>query len=69
VGVPVTVGSDEQLEFGAPAALFRTRIGPYFGSTAQYAVAADGRFLINVVVEAPSVPPITVVLNWHALKE
>ena len=36
------------------------------GSRPQYAVAPDGRFLMNVVVEAPTVPPIAVVLNWGA---
>lgn len=36
------------------------------GADRQYSVARDGRFLMNVVVEAPQVPPITVVLNWDA---
>ena len=30
----------------------------------QYAVAPDGRFLMNVVVEGGTPSPITVVLNW-----
>jgi hypothetical protein len=36
------------------------------GSRQQYAVAPDGRFLMNASVEAQVAPPITVVLNWQA---
>ena len=35
-------------------------------SKAQYAVAADGRFLMNLDAEAQSGAPITIVLNWTA---
>lgn len=35
-------------------------------SKPQYAVASDGRFLMNMTVEATTAPPITVVLNWDA---
>jgi len=66
IAVPITLGADGQLETGAPVPLFRTRISPYFDRHAQYSIAPDGRFLMNVVVEAPDVPPITVVLNWDA---
>ena len=34
----------------------------------QYAVAPDGRFLINVTVEEATASPITVVLNWTPKK-
>jgi hypothetical protein len=34
-------------------------------SKPQYAVASDGRFLMNLTLEATA-PPITVVLNWDA---
>jgi hypothetical protein len=36
------------------------------GSRALYAVAADGRFLMNVTVEADHTTPITIVQNWDA---
>jgi hypothetical protein len=32
----------------------------------EYAVARDGRFLVNEVHESESMPPITIILNWHA---
>ena len=39
-------------------------------SKPQYAVAADGRFLMNVAVEVATPPPITLVFNWDtALKK
>jgi hypothetical protein len=55
------------LEPGAPAMLFPTRI---FGGGAdiqngwQYDVTADGRFLINTLLnDAPA--PITLLQNWN----
>ena len=58
---------------GAPSELFVTRLtagaNVFAGgvlSRAQYAVASDGRFLMNVETEAPAAPPITLVLNWTA---
>ena len=61
------------LEAGAPVPLFRTRLASGANinsgglvSKAQYAVASDGRFLMNMTVEAATAPPITVVLNWDA---
>ena len=39
-------------------------------SKPRYAVASDGRFLMNVSVERATAPPITVILNWDtALKK
>jgi len=55
-------------EVGTPSALFQTRI--LFGGTSpvgtswQYDVAPDGRFLINVTVGDAATPPITVIQNW-----
>jgi len=56
-----------------------TRLGPYestglLGSggmarsiaRAQYAVAPDGRFLMNVAADDAVTSPITIVLNWEA---
>jgi hypothetical protein len=36
----------------------------------QYAVASDGRFLMNVTVDDDAASPISIVLNWAtALKK
>jgi eukaryotic-like serine/threonine-protein kinase len=74
MAVPITVAVDQQtLTPGAPVPLFRTRlasgasINPSRGGVKpQYAVASDGRFLMNVSVEGATAQPITVVLNWDA---
>ena len=55
---------------GAPVALFPTRLATGanvtvgFGSRPGYAVASDGRFLMNVTVDETTTSPISVVLNW-----
>jgi serine/threonine protein kinase len=55
------------LDADPPTALFQTRrLGGgsnVIGHSHQYDVTADGRFLINVVIEL-SAPPITLILNW-----
>jgi hypothetical protein len=58
---------------GAPAALFRTRFARGGNVTragsvakAQYSVAADGRFLMNVATDPATTPPIMVVFNWQS---
>jgi hypothetical protein len=61
----------ETLEAGASAALFQTRIlggrtGLGLNNREQYAVASDGRFLMNVTAEESSATPITIVTNWPA---
>ena len=75
MAVPIRVASDRRaVDAGAPVALFPTRLASGasvtaagFGAMAQYAVAPDGRFLMNVSVdEAAPAPPITIVLNWTA---
>ena len=74
MAVPIAVGADRQtLEAGAPAPLFPTRLASGANisvgaalSKPQYAVAPDGRFLMNVSVDGPSDSPITVVVNWDA---
>jgi hypothetical protein len=56
----------------SPVPLFSTRLAsgtnvpPAVGSRAQYDVAADGRFLLNIPVEGAAAPPITVALNWYS---
>ena len=53
---------------GRPVALFPTRIvngGTVTQNRAEYAVARDGRFLINQTVGDATAAPITLILNWH----
>lgn len=59
------------LETSAPVPLFPTRLasGANIGGggySPQYAVATDGRFLMNVAVDDGVTSPITVVQNWDA---
>ncbi len=49
-------------------ALFQTRIvdgGTVTTNRPQYAVARDGRFLINEPVADATAAPITLILNWN----
>jgi serine/threonine protein kinase len=71
MAVSIAVAADGQtLNPGDPVPLFPTHLaqGPGItGTRSQYAVAPDGRFLMNVRIdEAATAPPITVVINWAA---
>ena len=74
MAVPIRLAPDTHtLEAGAPVALFPTRLAAGgnlptagFPARAQYVVAADGRFLMNVADDEAATSPITVVLNWTA---
>lgn len=66
MAVPVTTGPS--FEAGAPVALFPTRVidgGTIMAGRPQYAVARDGRFLINQPVADATVAPIRLILNWN----
>ena len=66
LAVPVTAAG-ASFETGTPRALFPTRIvdgGTVATVGPQYAVARDGRFLINQPV-ADAAAPITLILNWN----
>ena len=74
MAVPIQTGSGpDAFEYQAPVPLFRTQVvvagsdiypgGPY--SSAQYVVASDGRFLMNVDA-TDAVSPVNIVLNWTA---
>ena len=74
MAVPIAFGADRQLETGTAVELFKTQLatGPNInsggtGTRAQYAVARDGRFLVNMTLEGATATPITVVLNWDAV--
>jgi len=65
--VPVTADGPT-FSAGTPHALFDVEIPepnpPY---PTDYAVTADGqRFLVNTVVDQPTRPALTVILNWTA---
>jgi Tol biopolymer transport system component len=70
MAVPIALAKDRQtLDVGAAVPLFTTRLamGPnVMGTKPQYAVAPDGRFLLNVRVDEDTAPPITIVQNWTA---
>jgi eukaryotic-like serine/threonine-protein kinase len=71
MGVPISMAADAQtLTVGVPVPLFLTHLAEGPGIVAgrnQYAVASDGRFLMNVSVDdAVPAPPITIVQNWQA---
>jgi Tol biopolymer transport system component len=73
MAVPVAASGDgKTLDFGVPVPLFRTRLASGAGQLpgrAHYAVAPDGRFLMNTVVEDTAASPITVIVNWAAALE
>ncbi len=67
MAVPVTFAGTS-FEAGAPVALFPTRIvdgGTVSVNRPQYAVARDGRFLINQPVADATAEPTTLILNWN----
>jgi dipeptidyl aminopeptidase/acylaminoacyl peptidase len=72
MAVPIRVGPDTHApQAGSPVPVFQTRlatgqnIAPAgFMARAQYSVARDGRFLMNVTAEDTTLSPITLVLNW-----
>ena len=71
MAVTATPSEDGQtLRPTAPVALFTTRLARGIniaGTKPQYAVAPDGRFLMNVRIEEQS--PITIIQNWTALMQ
>jgi len=64
MAAPVRIAASS-FDYDAPVPLFQTRIYNNVYKQ-QYAVAADGRFLINQVMEEASPTPITLLLNWKA---
>jgi eukaryotic-like serine/threonine-protein kinase len=61
------VANGATIEPGAPTMLFDPRIvnGGTYAARLQYAVAADGGFLVNVVAQDTASPPITLVQHWN----
>jgi Tol biopolymer transport system component len=54
---------DTSIDVGASRSLFQTQ---FRGATLPYAVASDGRFLVNRAIEDATATPITLVVNWAA---
>ena len=67
----VPVSTDGTFQAGTPNALFDVDIPPATAPyPTDYAVTADGqRFLINTVVDQPTRPALTVILNWTASRK
>jgi hypothetical protein len=60
--------ADKSFQAARPVALFQTHIvggGTNFNNRPQYAVSADGRFLINASSESSTAVPITLIYNWR----
>jgi Tol biopolymer transport system component len=74
VAVPIQAAANARtVDVGVPAPLFSTRLAvganiftTGINSRTQYAVAADGRFLMNVQADDTAASPITIVQNWTA---
>jgi len=63
--VSIAVGNGSP-DVKTPVALFKTHLATgtnVLGNKPQYAVARDGRFLLNSAIESVS-PPIAVIVNW-----
>jgi hypothetical protein len=59
------------MEFGAPSALFNTRVtSGHLDRRNQYLVTRDGqRVIVNLSQEDENPAPITVVVNWNPRRE
>jgi Tol biopolymer transport system component len=67
----VAVTATPDFSLGVPASLFQTSLRSVLqGSQRRYGVSADGqRFLMNTSLNARSLPPITVIVNWQKALE
>lgn len=62
-----SIRDSPSFDASAPITLFQARFpdgGAGITFRAPYAIAPDGRFLVNRTVDAATVPPITILLNW-----
>jgi dipeptidyl aminopeptidase/acylaminoacyl peptidase len=74
MAVPIRLAPDTHtLDAGTPVPLFPTRLATGgniatagFLARTQYAVAPDGRFLMNIAADDAVTSPITIVQNWTA---
>ncbi len=64
MSVPVKT-SGAGIEFGAPKALFKTRLFGQQSILHEFDVTPDGqRFIVGTLIGEPKAPPPTVILNW-----
>jgi serine/threonine protein kinase len=66
MAVRVRLDADRQtVEADAPVSLFATQVGnPVSVFRQQYVTSADGRFLMNTLVEDDRAAPITIIQHW-----
>jgi hypothetical protein len=68
----VPVKTDTSFTAGAPRALFTiptADVGQLTGIQHPFLPTRDGRrFLINAVIDEPAPPPVTVIINWPAIR-
>ena len=66
----VPVKTDASFTAGAPRSLFTmptADVGQLTGIQHPFLPTRDGqRFLINAVIDKPTLPPVTVIINWPA---
>ena len=71
MAVPIAGADASALDVGTPKPLFSVHLAtgldiyPAVGTKPQYAVAPDGRFLVNVPIEGGTIPPITIAVGWN----
>jgi hypothetical protein len=71
MAVPIAGADASALDVGTPKPLFTVHLAtgldiyPAVGTKPQYAVAPDGRFLVNVPIEGGTIPPITIAVGWN----
>jgi eukaryotic-like serine/threonine-protein kinase len=66
MSVPVKM-SGAEIEFGAPKALFKTRLFGQQSILHEFDVTPDGqRFIVGTLIGEPKAPPPMVILNWAA---
>jgi Tol biopolymer transport system component len=62
--------SADELRAGTPTPLFRARVGPVQGVALHHYIpsVSGDRFLLDTLLEQPA-PPLTILLNWGAVRE
>jgi eukaryotic-like serine/threonine-protein kinase len=69
MATPIAVNGNSEIEPGAPVVLFPVSLVGGAVPTPQkyqYAVAPDGRFLLNTLTDESAASAITLVMNWKA---
>jgi Tol biopolymer transport system component len=64
-----TINTAKGFEADIPQALFNSGAVSFTNNKRQYAVAKDGRFLVNLPQQRSAPTPLTVVVNWQAAQK